>query len=388
MQTSARKFTWFNYLLNAPAFNEAQMNLNFGRTCSLLYADGAKRVSSPNSTIIVIGFTLFNDKSILITGGTGSFGKALVNTLFTKYRPRRVVVFSRDELKQFEMGQVHNAPEMRYFIGDVRDADRLRQAMRDIDYVVHAAAMKQVPAAEYNPMECIKTNIYGAENVINAALENDVEQVIALSTDKAASPINLYGATKLASDKLFVAANNITGSHRTRFAVVRYGNVIGSRGSVVPFFKKLISEGAKEIPITDQRMTRFSITLQEGVDFVIKSFSRMQGGEIFVPIIPSLKVTDLADALAPDLPKKVIGIRPGEKLHEVMCPADDSHLTLRFKDHFVIRPSIVFTEKVNYLSNTLGESGELVDEGFEYISGNNTWWLSKEELIRMTATEC
>jgi len=324
---------------------------------------------------------MFNNKSILVTGGTGSFGKKFIATLFKKSKPKRVVVFSRDELKQFEMQQTFNAPEMRYFIGDVRDAERLKQAMRGVDYVVHAAALKQVPAAEYNPMECIKTNVHGAENVIQAALANEVEKVIALSTDKAANPINLYGATKLASDKLFVAANNIAGGHKTGFAVVRYGNVVGSRGSVVPFFKKLLAEGAKELPITDPRMTRFWITLQEGVDFVLKSFQRMQGGELFVPKIPSMRVVDLAESLAPEKPNKIIGIRPGEKLHEIMCPADDSHLTLEFDDHYVLRPSIrFFHDDIDYTTNALGETAVPVEQGFEYNSGNNPHFLTVEEL--------
>jgi UDP-N-acetylglucosamine 4,6-dehydratase len=323
---------------------------------------------------------MFNDKSILITGGTGSFGKMFIKTLLANYKPRRVIVFSRDELKQFEMQQVFNAPAMRYFLGDVRDGQRLRQAMRGVDMVVHAAALKQVPAAEYNPMECIKTNIYGAENVINAALENNIEKVIALSTDKAANPVNLYGATKLASDKLFVAANNVAGGHRTRFSVVRYGNVVGSRGSVVPFFKKLIAEGAKELPITDARMTRFWITLEEGVNLVIKGFARMHGGEIFVPKIPSSRITDLAEAMAPHLPRKIIGIRPGEKLHEIMCPGDNAHQTLAFSDHYVICPAITFTVEENYKVNALGEKGEPVEDGFEYSSGNNPVFLSVSEL--------
>ena len=329
---------------------------------------------------------MFDDKSILITGGTGSFGKKFIKTILARYKPRRVIVFSRDELKQFEMQQVFNDPAMRYFLGDVRDAQRLRQAMRGVDYVVHAAALKQVPAAEYNPMECIKTNIHGAENVINAALENDVEKVIALSTDKAANPINLYGATKLVSDKLFVAGNNIAGGHKTRFAVVRYGNVVGSRGSVVPFFRKLIDEGAREIPITDPRMTRFWITLQDGVDLVFKSFQRMHGGEIYVPKIPSSRITDLAQAMAPELPTKVIGIRPGEKLHEVMCPADNAHQTLEFKDHYVICPAITFAVESDFKINRLGETGKPVREGFEYSSGTNPAFLSIAELQGLEAT--
>lgn len=281
---------------------------------------------------------MLDNKTILITGGTGSFGKQFVKTILARYQPKKVIIYSRDELKQYEMAQIFNAPQMRYFIGDVRDQPRLRQAMDGVDHVIHAAALKHVPVAEYNPMECIKTNIYGAENVIQAAIAAEVEQVIALSTDKAANPINLYGATKLASDKLFVAANNIVGARRTRFAVVRYGNVVGSRGSVIPFFQKLLAQGATELPITDERMTRFWITLQNGVDFVIRNFERMHGGEIFIPRIPSATILDLAKAIAPDLPLKIIGIRPGEKLHETMCPGDDSHLTLEFHDHFVIKP--------------------------------------------------
>lgn len=324
---------------------------------------------------------MFNDRSILITGGTGSFGKQYVHTLLNRYRPKRIVVFSRDELKQFEMQQEFDSPVMRYFIGDVRDADRVSQAMRGIDFVIHAAALKQVPAAEYNPMECIKTNLYGAENVIRAALDNEVEKVIALSTDKAANPINLYGATKLASDKLFVAANNMAGGHRTQFSVVRYGNVVGSRGSVVPFFRKLIAEKADSLPITDDRMTRFWITLQEGVDFVLKNFERMYGGEIFVPKIPSIRVVDLAAAMAPDMPTKIIGIRPGEKLHEIMCPADDSHLTLEFSDHYVLQPSIRFHHRdVDYRINRLGEEGKPVCSEFEYNSGTNPHFLSVDEI--------
>jgi UDP-N-acetylglucosamine 4,6-dehydratase len=324
---------------------------------------------------------MFNDKSILITGGTGSFGKQYTRILLERFRPRRLVIYSRDELKQFEMQQDFNAECMRYFIGDVRDRERLVQAMSGIDFVIHAAALKQVPAAEYNPMECIKTNIHGAENVIHAALANDVQKVIALSTDKAASPINLYGATKLVSDKLFVAANNIAGGHRTRFAAVRYGNVVGSRGSVVPFFSKLIAAGSDHLPITDVRMTRFWITLAQGVDFVLENFERMHGGEIFVPKIPSVNVVDLAEAMAPGLPHKVVGIRPGEKLHEVMCPADDSHLTLEFSDHFVIAPAIKFHQRdVHYAVNALGERGTAVSDAFEYNSGTNSHFLDIGEI--------
>lgn len=326
---------------------------------------------------------MLNDKSILITGGTGSFGRQFVRTVLGRYAPRRLIIFSRDELKQFEMQHEFNDPCMRYFIGDVRDKERLIQAMQGVDIVIHAAALKQVPAAEYNPMECIKTNIHGAENVLQAALANEVQKVIALSTDKAANPINLYGATKLASDKLFVAANNIAGGHRTRFSVVRYGNVVGSRGSVVPFFAKLIAEGARELPITDPRMTRFWITLQQGVDFVTQSMKRMHGGEIFVPKIPSARILDLVESMAPGLPTKVIGIRPGEKLHEVMCPIDDSHLTVEFIDHYVIRPTIQFSSPVDHSVNALGETGKPVRDGFEYSSGSNPHFLTNTEMISL-----
>jgi len=326
---------------------------------------------------------MFNGKNILITGGTGSFGKKYTQILLKNYKPNKIIIYSRDELKQYEMAQEFNQDCMRYFIGDVRDAERLKKAFRDVDYVIHAAALKHVPIAEYNPMECIKTNINGAQNVIDAAIENNVSKVIALSTDKAANPVNLYGATKLASDKLFVAANNLTGTQNTSFAVVRYGNVVGSRGSVVPFFKKLIKEGAKELPITDDKMTRFFITLEDGVNFVLKNFQRMQGGEIFIPKIASMKITDMAKTVAPTLPHKVIGIRPGEKLHEIMCPADDSHLTLEFDDHYVIKPTITFTYRVDYNTNKIGESGIPVQQGFEYNSGNNTQWLTSNDLLKM-----
>ncbi len=327
---------------------------------------------------------MFDDKSVLITGGTGSFGQKFVSTLLRQYSPRRVVVFSRDELKQYEMAQKFDAPCMRYFIGDVRDVERLKQAMRNVDFVVHAAALKHVPIAEYNPMECVKTNIYGAENVIEAALANNVEKVIALSTDKACNPVNLYGATKLASDKLFVAANNIAGTRQTTFSVVRYGNVVGSRGSVVPLFKKLIKEGAEKLPITNSNMTRFWISLEQGIEFVFQCFQWMRGGEIFVPKIPSVRIVDLAKALAPDLDIKIIGIRPGEKLHEVMCPADDSHLTLEFSSYFVIQPSIKFHNgDLDYSRNVLGEIGRTVPQGFEYNSGTNPHFLSIEDIRKL-----
>lgn len=329
---------------------------------------------------------MFNNKSILITGGSGSFGHQFVNTILDRYKPNKLVIYSRDELKQYEMAQIFSSTKyecMRYFIGDVRDRDRLTMAMRGIDYVIHAAALKQVPAAEYNPMECIKTNIHGAENVIHAALVAKVDRVIALSTDKAANPINLYGATKLASDKLFVAANNITGDLRTRYSVVRYGNVVGSRGSVVPFFKKLIRENTGYLPITDTRMTRFWITLQQGVDFVINSFMRMNGGEIFVPKIPSVRITDLATAMAPDFHQEIVGIRAGEKIHEIMCPTDDSHLTLEFDDHFVIKPTILFCHSDNdFSTNRLGDKGHAVEQDFQYHSGKNEHFLNVEDIVK------
>ena len=324
---------------------------------------------------------MFNNKNIFITGGTGSFGKQFVKILLALYKPNKIIIYSRDELKQYEMAQNYNDSCMRYFIGDVRDLPRLQKAMKDVDFVVHAAALKHVPIAEYNPMECIKTNIMGAQNVIDACIDNGVKKVIALSTDKAASPINLYGASKLASDKLFVAANNIIGKASTRFSVVRYGNVLGSRGSVLPYFQKLVDEGATSLPITDANMTRFWITLQEGVDFVLRSFERMQGGETFVPKIPSMKMTDMASAVAPHLKQHIIGIRPGEKLHEVMCPQNDAHLTLEFHDHFVIQPTIQFAQKVSYTKNALDEIGAEVPYGFEYSSDKNTHWLGHSELL-------
>ena len=329
---------------------------------------------------------MFNNKVILITGGTGSFGQRYTDTLLKRYSPKKIIIYSRDELKQSEMQQQYNHPCMRYFIGDVRDRERLSRAMYGVDYVIHAAALKQVPAAEYNPMVCIRPNIDGAENVITAAIDNGVSRVIALSTDKAANPVNLYGATKLCSDKLFVAGNNMAGSRPTRFSVVRYGNVVGSRGSVVPYFEKLIAEGATELPITDIHMTRFWITLQQGVDFVLKNFERMQGGEIFVPKIPSIRIRDLASAMAPNLKHKVIGIRPGEKLHEVMCPADDSYHTFEFSDHFVIAPTIqMFDRDLTYTVNALGEKAQQVAAGFEYNSETNPEFLTEDEIRQLNS---
>jgi len=334
---------------------------------------------------------MFNNKTILITGGTGSFGKQYTRTILERYKPERLIIFSRDELKQFEMGQEFSDtdfPCMRYFLGDVRDKYRLMEAMNGVDVVIHAAAIKQVPAAEYNPMECIKTNIYGAENVIKAAISNNIDKVIALSTDKAANPINLYGATKLASDKLFIAANNMVGPNRTRFSVVRYGNVVGSRGSVVPFFQKLIGEGSTTLPVTHPEMTRFWITLQQGVDFVMKNFERMHGGEIFVPKIPSVRILDLVESMAPGISTEIIGIRPGEKLHEVMCPVDDSHLTVEFESFYIIRPSIKFYQSdIDYTKTALDETGKPISMGFEYSSGTNPVFLSIDELRLLNEQE-
>ena len=322
-------------------------------------------------------------KVILVTGGTGSFGRRFIETVLTRAKPRKVIVYSRDELKQSEM-QIDYAerfsPEqmsaMRFFLGDVRDRERLSLAFRGVDIVIHAAALKQVPAAEYNPSECIHTNIMGAENVVRACLSNRVKQVIALSTDKACNPINLYGATKLASDKTFVAANNLSGDIGTRFSVVRYGNVVGSRGSVIPFFQRLIARGATELPITDPRMTRFLITLGEGVDFVLSSLDVMHGGEVFVPKIPSMKMTDMAAAMAPGLATKVIGIRPGEKLHEMMISADDARNTVDLGDRYAIEPAFV-----EYTRAPL-KGGRLADE-FSYASDTNDDWLDAKGLMAM-----
>jgi len=311
-----------------------------------------------------------NDRSILVTGGTGSFGKHFLKTVAERYKPRRLIIFSRDELKQSDMALEFPAeryPFIRFFIGDVRDRDRLDLALRDVDYVVHAAAMKQVTTAEYNPFECVRTNVFGAENIVYAALRRNVRKVIALSTDKAANPINLYGASKLASDKIFVAANNLAGADGTRFSVVRYGNVFGSRGSVVPFFRKLIADGADSLPITDARMTRFWITLTQGVNFVLSSMEMMRGGEIYVPKIPSTTITDLATLISPQLRQRIVGIRPGEKLHETMIPADDSHWTVDMDDRYVILASFATAAREAYLAR----GAMPVPEGFSYSSDTN-----------------
>lgn len=324
---------------------------------------------------------MFNNKNVLITGGTGSFGKSLTEILLKKFKVKRLVIYSRDEAKQFQMSQEFNKhkKQLRFFIGDVRDRSRLSLAFRSIDYVIHAAALKQVPTAEYNPMECIKTNIHGAENVIHAALECRVKKIIALSTDKAVNPVNLYGATKLASDKLFVAANNMAGNHPCKFSVVRYGNVSGSTGSVIPYFRNLLKSNPKNLPITHPEMTRFWILLNESVQFVINSIKEMQGGEIFVPKIPSIKITDLAKAIAPNSKQKIIGIRPGEKLHEVMCPKDESHLVREFKKYYVIFPTIQFINS-NHVKNNLIVKGKKVTKNFEYNSLNNKHFLTIKEI--------
>jgi UDP-N-acetylglucosamine 4,6-dehydratase len=335
-----------------------------------LASDGDEEEFAPPFRDFTQPWLDLNEKSVLVTGGTGSFGKHFVKTVITHYKPRRLIIFSRDELKQYEMQQVF-PPErygfMRFFIGDVRDRDRLELAMREVDYVVHAAALKQVPTAEYNPFECIRTNVFGAENVVNAALRRNVRKVIALSTDKAANPVNLYGASKLASDKIFVAANNLAGADGTRFAVVRYGNVVGSRGSVVPFFKKLADDGALELPITDPRMTRFWITLTQGVNFVLSSMEMSKGGEIFVPKIPSTTITGLADLIGPALSQRVVGVRPGEKLHETMIPADDSRWTVELEDRYVILASFAQAAREAYLNR----GAKPVTEGFAYASDSN-----------------
>ena len=314
-------------------------------------------------------------KSVLITGGTGSFGKAFVQRLLKDDEIKKLVVFSRDELKQFEMAEKISSPKLRYFLGDVRDYQRLIQATDGIDIIVHAAAMKQIPASEYNPMEAIKTNVIGAENIVNAAIANGIKKVVALSTDKAANPANLYGATKLCSDKLMVAGNILAGLRETRFACVRYGNVLGSRGSVIPFFLEKAKEGA--LPITDERMTRFWLTIEDGVQFVLDSLERMHGGEIFVPKIPSFKVTDVARVVCPGVPTKVIGIRSGEKLHEVMITEDDSHSTYEFEGYYaILSPTLL-------QSGVYNKVGKKVDEGFRFSSDNNKVWHTDESFLKV-----
>lgn len=324
---------------------------------------------------------MFENKSILVTGGTGSFGRRFIKTILERYNARRVIVFSRDEFKQSVMQERYDHPSLRYFLGDIRDRTRLMQAMEDVDVVVHAAALKQVPALEYNPAEAIKTNVLGTENVVEAALAHNVKKVMALSTDKAAAPVNLYGATKLTAEKIAISANNFAGKRDTRVSVVRYGNVIGSRGSVIPLFQKLLAEGAKEFPITDPNMTRFLLTLQESVDFVIDCAARMWGGETFIPRIPSATIGTIAEAIAPEMPHKVVGIRPGEKLHEVLCLPDTAWQTVEFEGHYVVKPSFKFNRiDVDYLTAANGEKGTPVDGDFSYNSRDNDDYISPQAL--------
>ena len=325
---------------------------------------------------------MLDNKNILVTGGTGSFGKKLIATIFDKYKPKQVIVFSRDELKQFEMRDTFPTEKfpIKYFIGDVRDRERLYRVTYGMDFIVHAAAMKQVPTAEYNPFEVVKTNINGAQNVIEAALENGIKRVVALSTDKACSPINLYGATKLTSDKLFAAANHWQGSHQVAFSVVRYGNVVGSRGSVIPFFIKKKAEGV--LPITHESMTRFWITLEQGVEFVLNCLQQMHGGELFVPKIPSMNIMDLAKAIAPEAKTEIIGIRPGEKIHEVMISSDDALNTLEFESHYVIQPAHPWWDNLKYIKI---KGGKEVENDFVYSSDNNSDWLTVDRLKQYIA---
>lgn len=339
---------------------------------------------APDAKLLETLKTDVNGKSVLVTGGTGSFGQAFVKTVLDRLEPRRIIVFSRDEFKQSEM-HAHmsgeTAKRVRFFIGDVRDQQRLELALRDVDVVVHAAALKQVATAEYNPFECIHTNVIGAENVVRASLNTGVKKVLALSTDKAVNPVNLYGASKLAADKIFVAANHLSPRAGTRFSVVRYGNVAGSRGSVMPLFRRLAEDGAEFIPITDPRMTRFWVTLEEVCDFVLASLARMEGGEIYVPKIPSVRVTDLADALAPGIPHKTIGIRPGEKLQEALISGDEGHLTYDCGDHLVIAPA--FDKQFGGKRQTPFD-GQPVGEGFSYVSDTNDTWLSADDIRALT----
>jgi UDP-N-acetylglucosamine 4,6-dehydratase/5-epimerase len=331
---------------------------------------------------------MLNNQTILVTGGTGSFGKNLIQTILSRFKPKKVIVYSRDELKQYEMQQKFpnvSGGAMRYFIGDVRDLPRLSRAMEGVDVVVHAAALKQVPAAEYNPFEAVKTNIIGGQNVIDAAIGAKVKKVVALSTDKAAAPINLYGATKLCSDKLFVAANNYSGVHRIIFSVVRYGNVMGSRGSVIPFFLERKETGV--LPITDERMTRFNITLQNGVDFVLECLEKMWGGELFVPKIPSYKIFDVAKAIAPDSKHEIIGIRPGEKLHEEMITENDSLNSVEFDKYYVVLPSTPLWDIEKFKAESDSSIGQMCEYGFSYNSGTNTKFLSVEEIREFINTE-
>ncbi len=326
---------------------------------------------------------LLDDKTILITGGTGSFGKCFTKYVLTHFNPKKIIIYSRDEYKQFVMQNEFKeyADKLRFFIGDVRDKERLQRAFKDVDYVIHAAALKQVPACEYNPNEAIKTNIHGAMNIIDAALDSNVKKVVALSTDKAVNPVNLYGGTKLVSDKLFIAANAYAGARDINFSIVRYGNVAGSRGSIIPFFNKIIKNGGNELPITDYRMTRFWISLEEGVKLVLKALEEAHGGETFISKIPSFKVTDLALAMKPDCKMPEIGIRPGEKLHEIMVTTEDSMTTYEYDKHFIVYPQMVFNDR-----QVIIPGGKKVEDGFSYSSGNNTEWLSVEDIKELLKT--
>lgn len=316
-------------------------------------------------------------KTILITGGTGSFGKKFTEVVLKKHKPKKIIIFSRDELKQYEMSKQLNDDRVRYFLGDIRDINRLYRAFGEVDIIVHAAALKQVPSSEYNPFEAVKTNILGAENIINAAIDQGVKKIIAISTDKAANPINLYGATKLCSDKLFIAGNSYVGPHKATFSVVRYGNVINSRGSVLPLFKELQKTG--KIPITDKNMTRFWITLNQAAEFVMKCLDLMLGGEVFIPKLPSMSIMHLAEVIAPNCKYEFIGIRPGEKIHEILIPQEEARNTLEFKDYYLIKPSFPVFGKRNYEKY----GGKLVDSDFQYDSNNNSWWLIKEEILEL-----
>ncbi len=323
---------------------------------------------------------MLKNKTILITGGTGSFGKRFVEIILKKFNPKKIIIYSRDEFKQDIMQKTLKSSILRFFIGDVRDYERLNFAMREVDYVFHAAALKQVVAAEYNPIECLKTNVFGAENIIKASINNNVNKVIALSTDKAVNPVNLYGATKLASDKLFIAANNIVGKKKTRFSIVRYGNVIGSRGSVLPLFLNLKKNNKNFFPITDLRMTRFWISLDEVVEFAIKCLKIMIGGEILIKKSPSIKIVDLAKAINPKGKINIIGVRPGEKIHESLCSKDDSRYTIEFKNHYLIKPSINLNINSSYLKNILKEKGKKKNLDFEYNSGTNNEFINVKKI--------
>lgn len=324
---------------------------------------------------------MLDNKTLLVTGGTGSFGHCFTKYVLEHYNPKKIIIYSRDEYKQFVMSNEpvykEHAAQMRFFIGDVRDGARLERAMEGVDYVIHAAALKQVPACEYNPVEAIKTNVTGAENVINASLNCGVKRVVALSTDKAVNPVNLYGATKMVSDKLFIAANAYSGSKDINFSIVRYGNVAGSRGSIIPFFKKLIDQGEKELPVTDYRMTRFWISLPQGVELVLKALTEAKGGETFISKIPSFHVKDLAEAMCPGIATREVGIRPGEKLDEIMVTVEDAPFTYEYDKHFIVYPQVVYND--NQVPDL---SGKKVAEGFSYSSGNNTEWMSVEEIRR------